>query len=153
MTIIVVLVILLQVKFNVNKSDNMIIQSIALLDQLDKDVNTFCMRIREWYSYHFPELAKIVSDNHLYAKCVKAVKNRKEMPADIADTLEEILMDSGKARAVIDASKMSMGMDISIIDLVMLSIVQVPSRFLCDIPIAAVSSHVPTLAISLYQML
>ena len=47
-----------KVKFNVNKSDNMIIQSIALLDQLDKDVNTFSMRIREWYSYHFPGLSK-----------------------------------------------------------------------------------------------
>ena len=33
-----------KVKFNVHKSDNMIIQSIALLDQLDKDVNTFSMR-------------------------------------------------------------------------------------------------------------
>ena len=29
-----------KVKFNVNRVDNMIIQSIALLDQLDKDVNT-----------------------------------------------------------------------------------------------------------------
>ena len=35
-----------KVKFNVNRSDNMIIQSISLLDQLDKDVNTFSMRIR-----------------------------------------------------------------------------------------------------------
>ena len=35
-----------KVKFNVNRSDNMIIQSICLLDQLDKDVNTFSMRIR-----------------------------------------------------------------------------------------------------------
>jgi nucleolar protein 56 len=35
-----------KVKFNVNKSDNMIIQSIALLDQLDKDINTFAMRVR-----------------------------------------------------------------------------------------------------------
>lgn len=26
----------------------MIIQSIALLDQLDKDLNTFAMRVREW---------------------------------------------------------------------------------------------------------
>ena len=48
-----------KVKFNVNKSDNMIIQSIALLDQLDKDVNTFSMRIREWYSYHFPGLSNM----------------------------------------------------------------------------------------------
>jgi RNA processing factor Prp31 len=35
-----------KVKFNVNRADNMIIQAISLLDQLDKDVNTFSMRIR-----------------------------------------------------------------------------------------------------------
>jgi nucleolar protein 56 len=37
-----------KVKFNVNRVDNMIIQAIALLDTLDKDVNTFVMRVREW---------------------------------------------------------------------------------------------------------
>lgn len=35
-----------KVKFNVNRVDNMIIQSISLLDQLDKDINTFSMRVR-----------------------------------------------------------------------------------------------------------
>jgi nucleolar protein 56 len=35
-----------KVKFNVNRADNMIIQSINLLDQLEKDVNTFSMRVR-----------------------------------------------------------------------------------------------------------
>lgn len=35
-----------KVKFNVHRSDNMIIQSISLLDQLDKDINTFAMRMR-----------------------------------------------------------------------------------------------------------
>ena len=35
-----------KVKFNVHRSDNMIIQTISLLDQLDKDINTFSMRIR-----------------------------------------------------------------------------------------------------------
>merc|ERR1711972_710655 len=106
-----------KVKFNVNKSDNMIIQSIALLDQLDKDINTFCMRIREWYSYHFPELIKIVPENALYARVVKLIKNRKEVNQDLFDELETILMDSARAQAVIDASKSSMGMDISPVDL------------------------------------
>merc|ERR1712029_269940 len=116
-----------KVKFNVNKSDNMIIQSIALLDQLDKDVNTFSMRIREWYSYHFPELVKIVNDNYSFAKCVKLLKDRKALLEVIAEDksketemlgkLEEILMDSGKAKTVIDAAKASMGMDISAVDL------------------------------------
>lgn len=35
-----------KVKFNINRVDNMIIQSIALIDQLDKDINTFAMRIK-----------------------------------------------------------------------------------------------------------
>jgi len=106
-----------KVKFNVNKSDNMIIQSIALLDQMDKDINTFCMRIREWYSYHFPELIKIVPENALYAKVVKLIKNRKELTQEMLEQIEAILMDSARAQAVIDASKSSMGMDISPVDL------------------------------------
>jgi len=95
----------------------MIIQSIALLDQLDKDVNTFSMRIREWYSYHFPELVKIVPDNYMFAKSAKFIKDRKNLTQDQLEDLEKIVMDSAKAQAIIDAAKMSMGMDISIVDL------------------------------------
>ncbi|XP_064551014.1 nucleolar protein 56 [Drosophila montana] len=107
-----------KVKFNVHRSDNMIIQSIALLDQLDKDVNTFSMRIREWYSYHFPELVKIVPDNYMFAKAAKFIKDRKDLTQDKLEELEQIVMDSAKAQAIIDAGKMSMGMDISIVDLI-----------------------------------
>ncbi|XP_050100386.1 nucleolar protein 56 [Anopheles aquasalis] len=106
-----------KVKFNVHRSDNMIIQSIALLDQLDKDINTFSMRIREWYSYHFPELVKIVPDNYLFAKVAHFIKDRKSLTKDSLEGLEELVMDSEKAQAIIDAAKMSMGMDISVIDL------------------------------------
>nr|CAD7260723.1 unnamed protein product [Timema shepardi] len=97
-----------KVKFNVNRVDNMIIQSIALLDQLDKDINTFSMRIREWYSYHFPELVKIVPENYLFAKVARFVKNRKELNEEKLEELEEIVMDSGKAQAILDASRSSM---------------------------------------------
>jgi len=107
-----------KVKFNVNRQDNMIIQGIALLDQLDKDVNTFSMRIREWYSYHFPELIKIVSDNYLFSKLVHFIKNRKELDESKLEGIEEIIGDSAKAQAVLDASRSSMGMDISPIDLI-----------------------------------
>merc|ERR1712086_364220 len=91
--------------------------SIALLDQMDKDINTFCMRIREWYSYHFPELIKIVPENALYAKVVKLIKNRKEPNQGMLEDIEAILMDSARAQGGIDASKSSMGMDISPVDL------------------------------------
>ncbi|ROL47417.1 Nucleolar protein 56 [Anabarilius grahami] len=107
-----------KVKFNVNRADNMIIQSIALLDQLDKDINTFSMRVREWYGYHFPELIKIVSDNSSYCKLAKLIGNRKELSEESLEALEEVTMDSAKAQAILDASRSSMGMDISPIDLI-----------------------------------
>jgi len=107
-----------KVKFNVNRVDNMIIQSISLLDQLDKNINTFVMRIREWYSYHFPELVKIVNDNSMYVKVARLIKNRKELTEDKIAEMEEIVMDDAKVKAIVDASKSSMGMDISVIDLI-----------------------------------
>ncbi|XP_016311527.1 nucleolar protein 56-like isoform X1 [Sinocyclocheilus anshuiensis] len=107
-----------KVKFNVNRVDNMIIQSIALLDQLDKDINTFSMRVREWYGYHFPELMKIVNDNSTYCKLAKMIGNRKELTEEMLEAIEEITMDSGKAQAILDSSRSSMGMDISPIDLI-----------------------------------
>merc|ERR1712241_541747 len=43
--------------------------------------------------------------------------NRKEITDDAIAKLEEVVMDSAKAKAVLDASKTSMGMDISQVDL------------------------------------
>jgi nucleolar protein 56 len=45
----------------------------------------------------------------MYAKVVKIVKNRKELTEELYEPLEEVVMDSAKARAIIDASKASMG--------------------------------------------
>ncbi|XP_064509745.1 nucleolar protein 56 [Pseudopipra pipra] len=107
-----------KVKFNVHRVDNMIIQSISLLDQLDKDINTFSMRVREWYGYHFPELIKIVPDNSLYCRVAKFIGNRRELSEESLEGLEEIVMDSAKAQAILEASRSSMGMDISPLDLI-----------------------------------
>lgn len=38
-------------KFNVNRVDNMVIQAIFLLDTLDKDINSFSMRVRSVGKY------------------------------------------------------------------------------------------------------
>ena len=48
----------------------MVIQAIGLLDDLDKELNTYAMRVREWYGWHYPEMAKIITDNIKYAKVV-----------------------------------------------------------------------------------
>lgn len=64
---------------------------------------------REWYSYHFPELYKIVPENYLFAKVVKYIGDRKQLNETKAAGLEEIVMDAGKAAAILSAAKSSMG--------------------------------------------
>jgi nucleolar protein 56 len=60
--------------FDVNRQDKPIVQSIALIDQLDKNINSFCMRIKEWFGWHFPEVGRIVSDNTQYVKIVQLIE-------------------------------------------------------------------------------
>ena len=64
-----------KLKFSPDKVDTMIVQAISLLDDLDKELNNYVMRCREWYGWHFPEMGKIVTDNLAYAKTVKLIGN------------------------------------------------------------------------------
>lgn len=59
-----------KLKFSPDKVDTMVVQAIGLLDELDKEINTYAMRVKEWYGWHFPEMVKIVNDNMQYAKCI-----------------------------------------------------------------------------------
>ena len=111
-----------KLKFNVNRVDNMIIQAIALLDQLDKDVNLFSMRIREWYGYHFPELVKLVPDNYEYARVAKFIGAKEKLTADKLTDLAALLGDdTTRAQNVIDAAAGSMGSSLSDIDMLNIS--------------------------------
>ncbi|KAF8333415.1 uncharacterized protein EI90DRAFT_3280370 [Cantharellus anzutake] len=106
-----------KVKFNVHRADNMIIQAISLLDQLDKDVNTFHMRIREWYGYTFPELAKIVPDSLSYARAVRFIGSKSTLNESKLDDLTDILGgDATLAKNILDAARTSMGSDLNEID-------------------------------------
>merc|ERR1712048_1370260 len=60
-----------KLKSSPDKVDVMIMQAVGLLDDLDKELNNFAMRLREWFGWHFPEMGKIVTENLAYAKCVK----------------------------------------------------------------------------------
>lgn len=116
-----------KVKFNPARSDNMIIQSIALLDQMDKDLNTFAMRVREWYSWHFPELKDVVKDNIMFARAAAYIQDKSSLTKagedddekeDKLPGLIEIVGDEEMAKAIQAAAKTSMGMECSAIDMV-----------------------------------
>lgn len=106
-----------KVKFNVHRSDNMVIQAIALLDQLDKDINAFVMRLREWYSWHFPELSNLVKDNVEYARLLCCIKSKGRLKEADLKALSEITEDEVKAQQILDAARASMGTELSEIDI------------------------------------
>lgn len=102
-----------KLKFSPDKIDTMIVQAIGLLDDLDKELNNYAMRVKEWYGWHFPELAKILNDNMAYAKVVLKMGLRSNSAStDLAEILPEEIEAAVKA-----AADRSMGTDISDDDL------------------------------------
>jgi len=98
-----------KLKFSADKVDTMIVQAIGLLDELDKEINTYSMRVREWFGWHFPEMGKIVSDNLQYAKCVLKMGVRSHVKnLDFSDILSEDVEASMR-----EVCEVSMGTDIS----------------------------------------
>nr|CCC49709.1 putative nucleolar protein [Trypanosoma vivax Y486] len=110
-----------KVKFNVHRSDNMIIQSSALAEHMDKGVNLLGMRVKEWYGWHFPELAKEVPEPLKYAKVALLIGSRstleqrdaEEVTGQIAEILEG---DEALAARVYEKAITSMGGDMAEVD-------------------------------------
>lgn len=103
-----------KLKFSPDKVDTMIIQAVGLLDDLDKELNNFAMRLREWYGWHFPEMGKIVTENVTYAKVVKLIGLKsKAKDADFA----KVAVPEEIAAEVRQAAETSMGTEITDEDL------------------------------------
>ncbi|KAK1761095.1 hypothetical protein QBC47DRAFT_369072 [Echria macrotheca] len=102
-----------RLKFSPDKVDVMIVHAVSLLDDLDKELNTYAMRVKEWYGWHFPELAKILPDNMSYARVVTTLGVRSNAPeADLSEILPHEI-----ETAVKTAADISMGTEISLEDL------------------------------------
>ncbi|EFN60271.1 Nucleolar protein 5 [Camponotus floridanus] len=98
-----------KLKFSPDKIDTMVIQAVCLLDDIDKELNNYIMRAREWYGWHFPELGRIVTDNILYIKTMQIIGQRENaVSCDLSDILPEDI-----EKRVKDAAETSMGSEIS----------------------------------------
>ena len=76
------------------------------------------MRIREWYSWHFPELIKIVSENHAYTRLALYIGDKKRLSDDdLHDLAAQVGDDEETAKSIIAAAKVSMGQDFSQTDM------------------------------------
>jgi len=107
-----------KMQFDPNRQDKPILNVSAILDGLDKNINTFAMRVKEWYAWHFPELTKIVNDNITYCKIARVVRIKDAF--DFEGRKAELAEACGSeevAEEVIKALKTSMGQDIVEMDM------------------------------------
>lgn len=104
------------IKFDEKKNDKAVINSFSLLDQMEKNLNTFVMRIKESYGWHFPELVKIVSDNETYVKLVKFIGNKENLKNVNLEEISEIVKDGELVNKILERYKSSMGNDLNEID-------------------------------------
>nr|XP_061803220.1 nucleolar protein 58-like isoform X1 [Nerophis lumbriciformis] len=98
-----------KLKFSPDKVDTMIVQAISLLDDLDKELNNYIMRCREWYGWHFPELGKVITDNLAYCKTVCKIGDRTNVASS---DLSELLPEEIEAEVKL-AAEISMGTEVS----------------------------------------
>jgi nucleolar protein 56 len=104
----------LRVKKAVEKKDLIIAQAIQTLDDLDKTINLFMSRVREWYGIHFPELDRLLEKHETYARLVANIGSREGFTAE---SLEKEGLPKSKAEQVANAAKSSMGADLAETDL------------------------------------
>mmetsp|Transcript_17901 Transcript_17901/g.27998 ORF Transcript_17901/g.27998 Transcript_17901/m.27998 type:complete len:480 (-) Transcript_17901:28-1467(-) len=112
-----------KVQFNVNRVDQMILQSSALLEHMDKGINQLAMRVKEWYGWHFPELVKILPDVVPFARVALIIGDRNSLEENtsarekIGAVLEELKMDPDLANVILETAQTSMGTDVSEADI------------------------------------
>ncbi len=96
------------------KRDLLAVQAIRAIDDIDKTINLFVARLREWYSLHFPELDDLVREHPDFVKIVAELGHRD---AVTKEALKELGFSDAKAERVEDAARKSIGADLSDFDI------------------------------------
>ena len=104
----------LKVKRAVEKKDLIIAQAIQTLDDLDKTINLFMSRIREWYGIHFPELDRLLDKHETYARLAFKFGSKDNLTIE---KLEREDLPKLKAQQIAKAAETSMGADLTETDL------------------------------------
>jgi len=104
----------LRVKGAAEKRDLVIAQAIQTLDDLDRTVNLFMGRLREWYGIHFPEFDRLIEKHETYARLVMNLGYRDNFSVE---ALEKEALPKEKAENISEVAEKSMGAEMAEQDL------------------------------------
>lgn len=88
------------------KRDLYAVQAVRAIDDIDKTINLFAGRIREWYGLHFPELDRLVEKHDTYARLVADLGLR---PNFTEENLEKEGIPQERIQQIASSARKSMG--------------------------------------------
>jgi nucleolar protein 56 len=104
----------MKIKATVERRDLLAAQAVLSVDDLDKSLNLFMNRIREWFGLHYPELDRLLDKHETYARLVVNLGTRENFTAEI---LEQEGLPKAKSQTLAEVALASMGADIGNEDL------------------------------------
>jgi len=109
----------MRVRKAVEKRDLVVAQVIQTIDDMDRTVNLFMGRIREWYGLHFPELDRLIEKHETYARLILNLGKRENLTLE---NLEKEGLPKAKAEQIARSAEKSMGADVEEEDLIQLQV-------------------------------
>lgn len=94
------------VRMALSEREAIISRTVHTIGDLDKTLNTFSGRLREWYGLHFPELSRRVEDHRTYAETVGTLGDRNHFEPE---GLMALGLPRAKAEELHGAAQESMG--------------------------------------------
>ncbi len=104
----------MKVKTTIEKRDLLVAQAVQSVDDLDKSLNVFMSRLREWFGLHYPELDRLLDKHETYARLVVNLGTRENFTAE---NLEKEGLPTKKAQSIATVAAASMGADLASEDL------------------------------------
>jgi nucleolar protein 56 len=104
----------MKVKKTVERRDLLVAQAVQTVDDLDKSLNLFMSRLREWYGLHYPELDRLIDKHETYARLVINLGTRDHFTAE---NLEREGLAKAKAQKIAEVASASMGAELDEEDL------------------------------------
>jgi nucleolar protein 56 len=69
--------------------DAVIVQANGAIEDLDKSINVFSERLREWYGLHFPEMDRAIQNHEKFATLIAKFGSRQSMNDEEIKSLRE----------------------------------------------------------------
>ena len=97
------------------EKDLLVKHAIDAIGEIDTSINLVSMRLREWYSLHFPSLSGLVEDNELFARIVSVCGSRLDFTEEL---LSEAKTPENLRAQIIGAISKDIGADLKPTDLI-----------------------------------